>query len=52
MPYLTIKEKNQISDIQIKSTTRVKLDVGGHIFHTSISTLTNHPESMLGNPQT
>jgi len=41
------QEKDIIKDQQLRSSTKIKLDVGGKIFSTSLTTLTSQPNSML-----
>lgn len=41
------KEKEKIVDQQLRSSKKIKLDVGGVHYSTSITTLTSHPNSML-----
>lgn len=41
------KEKTFTLDQQLRSLKKIKLDVGGKLFTTSLSTLTSHPNSML-----
>lgn len=44
----TLAEKEKFAqELRVRAGTRVKLDVGGVFFTTSVTTLLSHPESML-----
>ena len=40
-------DQSVIFDMNSMAETRIKLDIGGHIYATSVSTLTKDPQSML-----
>jgi hypothetical protein len=41
------QEEKFVSEVTKRSKSRIKLNVGGMLFQTSLTTLTSHPDSML-----